>query len=295
MKVLQCHSKGDKRFSALFAEVTIGGKKITIEEFYQKAKRLKDGSLPKKGQAFHHLEIFGKIIPKEYCSEFYDMIWVQYFMENKDLYEYAKTFDDYEDIFKGKSWNNQEKTIRRICKEGLESVYDSCSNIKALINKNNKIPTIEGDIFNSRENIIAHQTNCKGVMGAGIAKSIKDKYPKVFYEYRDYCDVDDQLNILGTVQIVEASKDRKIANVFGQYMYGRQTRQTNYDALRKALESLGEYAKDNDLSIAIPYKIGCANAGGDWNTVEGIILDVINKYQVPIVLYKFVAANSNYN
>ena len=31
-----------------------------------------------------------------------------------------------------------------------------------------------GDLLNAKENIIAHQVNCKGVMGAGIAKLIKN-------------------------------------------------------------------------------------------------------------------------
>ena len=61
MKVLECHSKGDKRFSALYAQVTIEGKKVTIEKFYQNAKKLKDGTIASKGKDFHHLEIFDKL------------------------------------------------------------------------------------------------------------------------------------------------------------------------------------------------------------------------------------------
>lgn len=34
---------------------------------------------------------------------------------------------------------------------------------------------IKGDILNVTEGIIVQQVNCKGVMGAGLAKQIRDK------------------------------------------------------------------------------------------------------------------------
>ena len=36
---------------------------------------------------------------------------------------------------------------------------------------------IEGNLLEAPERIIVHQTNCMGVMGSGIAKQIKAKYP----------------------------------------------------------------------------------------------------------------------
>lgn len=36
-----------------------------------------------------------------------------------------------------------------------------------------------GDILKSKADIICQQVNCKGAMGAGLAKQIKEKYPKV--------------------------------------------------------------------------------------------------------------------
>lgn len=34
------------------------------------------------------------------------------------------------------------------------------------------------------DTIICHQVNCKGVMGAGLAKQIRDKWPDVYDRYR---------------------------------------------------------------------------------------------------------------
>lgn len=43
-----------------------------------------------------------------------------------------------------------------------------------------------GDLLKSNCNIICHQVNCQGVMGAGIAKQIRLTYPSVFKAYEDY-------------------------------------------------------------------------------------------------------------
>lgn len=45
------------------------------------------------------------------------------------------------------------------------------------------IKLVQGNILDAPENIIVHQVNCKGVMGAGLALQIKSKYPKAFTEY----------------------------------------------------------------------------------------------------------------
>jgi len=41
-------------------------------------------------------------------------------------------------------------------------------------------------------------------------------------------------------------------------------------------------AKKNNLSIAIPYGIGCGLAGGKWDIVYDIIEEVFNDYDVVI-------------
>ena len=48
------------------------------------------------------------------------------------------------------------------------------------------IYNIVGDLLKQdKVDIICHQTNCKGVMGAGIAFQIKRTYPEVFKKYKD--------------------------------------------------------------------------------------------------------------
>jgi O-acetyl-ADP-ribose deacetylase (regulator of RNase III) len=161
------------------------------------------------------------------------------------------------------------------------------------------IKIVKGDILQANEDIIGHQVNCQGVMGAGLAKQIKNKYPNVYDEYvrlikwakeeykRGYSRTD---NLLSSCQFVDTPDGKTVANIFGQFGYGRWAIQTDYDALKKGLWSIKETTTNpyNTLyskSIALPYGIGCGLAGGNWNVVSSIIEEVFSDYEV--TLYKF--------
>lgn len=141
---------------------------------------------------------------------------------------------------------------------------------------------INADIFTCSEDVIVHQTNCQGVMGSGVAKQLKQLYPEVFRAYYHYCKTNVPSEILGTSLICQANNGKYIANLFGQLNFGAGL-QTDYEAFRKALKEINEFAKENNLSLALPYNIGCGFAGGDWNIVLNILLEEIN---VPVKLYK---------
>ena len=44
----------------------------------------------------------------------------------------------------------------------------------------------KGNLLNSNCDIIVHQVNCQKVMGSGIAKQIRDRWPEVFVRYEEY-------------------------------------------------------------------------------------------------------------
>lgn len=50
------------------------------------------------------------------------------------------------------------------------------------------IKIIEGDIFSTQCKTLVNPVNCMGVMGNGLAKHFKEKYPNMFLKYRDLCD-----------------------------------------------------------------------------------------------------------
>lgn len=134
-KVLQCHSKGDKRFSALYAKVSVHGKKRSIEEHYQLAKRFGE-EVPKtikeaKGRKPTHMEIETEngsvVLDADFLTPWYKLLWVKYFIENPDLLAYARQFDEFEDIFRGKNTINcQADVIEEIVKRGTKAVTEDC-------------------------------------------------------------------------------------------------------------------------------------------------------------------------
>ena len=117
--------------------------------------------------------------------------------------------------------------------------------------------------------LICHQVNCQGVMNAGLAKQIKEKFPYSYHIFKRKTNWK-----LGDCQIVKmAIKDFYIAHLAGQYYYGGQHANTNYNGLTRALRTASDFAHANDLKLYIPHQIGCGLAGGSWDTVKELILE----------------------
>lgn len=149
------------------------------------------------------------------------------------------------------------------------------------------IKIVSSNILNAKEDIICHQTNGMAVMGTGIAKQIRDKYPEVFEKYKNYCNsIDLFIELLGKVQPIKCHDGKIVCNLFGQHRYGRDKRYTDYSAVKECLSKIKSYAQNKGLSIALPYNMGCMNAGGDWNIVYKMIEEVFNDYDVTI--YKLI-------
>ncbi|MFL1672687.1 DarT1-associated NADAR antitoxin family protein [Paenibacillus dendritiformis] len=126
IKILECSSKGDKCFSAFYAKVAIWGKYDSIENHYQLCKRFGE-YVPRswkdaKGKEPTHIVLNGRIYDVKYLSQWYKILWVKYLDDNPELVKYASQFDEFNDIFKGKSLNCQADVIRQYIKQGRESL-----------------------------------------------------------------------------------------------------------------------------------------------------------------------------
>ena len=154
---------------------------------------------------------------------------------------------------------------------------------------------VKGNLLDTPVQIIAHQVNCLGVMGAGVAKAIKDEYPEVFIEYNtfvhDYVE-SSPAELLGKCLSVYC-KEKIMLNLFGQVFCGRGKVLTDYDALHKAMrgairELRREYMREDgiQITIAIPYKIGCGLAGGDWNIVSELLEKIEKEENALFIAYK---------
>lgn len=124
MRILECSSKGDKRFSAFYAKVKVFGLEDSIERHYQNCKRDENGCHVNKGESVKYIVINGKKISAIFLTAYYKLLWCSYLDHNEHLVEYAKSFDDYNDMFKGKAVNCQADVIRQYVKEGRQSILN---------------------------------------------------------------------------------------------------------------------------------------------------------------------------
>ena len=137
-----------------------------------------------------------------------------------------------------------------------------------------------GNVCDAKEDIICHQVNCQGAMGAGVAKALSTKWPEVKTAYLDFCRRFPKPEmLLGRTQLVDG---QYVANIFGQLDFGRDKHKvyTNYNALYKAFRSLAK--KYPDKSFAFPAGFGCGLANGDWTIVERIITECFQNSKVTI-------------
>lgn len=154
-----------------------------------------------------------------------------------------------------------------------------------------------GDIFSpnrtGHEIIVCHQVNCRGVMGAGLAKQIRDRFPIAYTMYQRECrSVSQSADLLGKVLFIPVQYhgfDFTIANIFSQDGYGRDRCYTDYEALREAFRPIRTMAEPLPAraltTVRIPYKMGCGLAGGSWEIVEKIIDEELVDKGIPVQIW----------
>jgi O-acetyl-ADP-ribose deacetylase (regulator of RNase III) len=125
-------------------------------------------------------------------------------------------------------------------------------------------------------------------MGAGIAKTIREKFPKVYDEYKQVCEIG--LNP-GDV-FVYSENGKVIVNLATQYMPGPNA---TYEAVALSLMRLSRGASRPEKiakygrKIAIP-EIGCGIGGLEWPVIEQIIKSAEAAYpEVEYEVWHYVA------
>lgn len=133
---------------------------------------------------------------------------------------------------------------------------------------------IKGDLFSITEGIIVHGVNCQGVMGSGVALTVKERYAVAFEEYLEFLKhngqtASQQTLLLGKVQYSHVSPTLVIANAFTQQYYGKRGKYARYDAVDDAMANVASTVSEG-AQIAMP-QIGCGRGGLDWSVVKEII------------------------
>lgn len=148
---------------------------------------------------------------------------------------------------------------------------------------------ITGDLLRDGRGVLCHQVNFQGVMGGGIAASIRRILPpKTYDRYVRYCLIHGADAMGKVLWLHLPDTGRVIANMFSQRDWTGVAREdsadagglTDYAAMEKCFKAVRTYALRYKLPVYIPGYIGCGIAGGDWNRVKVIIDNVFKSSSV---------------
>jgi len=156
------------------------------------------------------------------------------------------------------------------------------------------IKTIEGNLldFPGGINCIAHSCNTLNIMGGGIAKQIKDRYP---IAWRADCMAKEVgSNTLGKYSVGYINNDEgitthKIYNMYTQSSIGGGVR-VDYDAFTRCFSELNRHISFHNphtYKLGVPYKISCGLAGGDWEKIKSILENIFLDSEVELTIVKY--------
>lgn len=140
-------------------------------------------------------------------------------------------------------------------------------------------------------------------MNSGVAKAIRDKWPKVFKNYREWYisfkawadayGVKPSDAMLGRIQIVPLYEDfntdvkhQYVINMAAQNGYGYDgKRYTSYDAFWLCLGEIRQTVRQGD-TIAFPKNIGCCRGGANWEVIRTMIEEALG-YDYEVYIYEY--------
>jgi len=140
-----------------------------------------------------------------------------------------------------------------------------------------------GDVLRAGESIVIHGCNCHCTMGAGIAKQVRAECPNAWSA--DQRTLPRDRTKMGSFTYGVEASGMIVVNAYTQYDYTRTSVDVDYNALDNSIRSIIKYFYQtySETTFAMP-KIGCGLAGGDWNIVEKILLDILKPWQERITI-----------
>jgi O-acetyl-ADP-ribose deacetylase (regulator of RNase III) len=132
----------------------------------------------------------------------------------------------------------------------------------------------KGDLLEAPQAILAHGVNSLGVMGAGVAKAIRERFPAAYGAYREKYQADGwQTGEVQFVAVPGPDRDRWVANCCMQEKIGAGRDQNDYRAYYSIFTKLINFAIDTkEYQFAIP-RIGAGLANGDFERIIQILLE----------------------
>ena len=137
-----------------------------------------------------------------------------------------------------------------------------------------------GDLFSSKASTLVNTVNCVGVMGKGIAKEFKQKYPAMFKDYKSRC----------SAGLVKLGEPYLYTDLLGTSILNFPTKNhwRSSSRIRDISDGLdwfvAHYNKLGISSIAFP-PLGCGNGGLSWHEVGPLMYQKLKDLPIEIWIY----------
>ncbi len=145
-----------------------------------------------------------------------------------------------------------------------------------------KIEIKEGNIFESDCEALVNAVNCIGIMGAGLAKQFRLKYPEMMHSYQTECK--EKVLKIGQPHYFSANDGKMIINFPTMHNPGSQSK---LEDIKLGLLKLKQDLKDflNLKSIAF-CSLGCGVGGLYWEDVFNLIKEIFDDGDINIEFFK---------
>lgn len=145
-----------------------------------------------------------------------------------------------------------------------------------------------GNIFDSKCDIITNPVNCIGIMGAGLAKQFAIRFPRIKEEYRIACRLKDiSIGHPSYHAIGENDDSRIVCNFPTMYYPGSITKKEDIEL------GLLQLCKDLTFPDSVIYNksiafcaLGCGIGRFSYNELKKLIFTIFEEYDNLIELYK---------
>lgn len=121
--------------------------------------------------------------------------------------------------------------------------------------------------------------------GAGFARAVRDKYPSVQKDFKEWAALNPESFKLGNTHTSVASNELYIVSMVAQHGYGESTKpRIRYAALRECLYQLKEVALDRGAQVHMP-RIGTGYAGGNWGYILELLDEILVRNGIEVTIY----------
>lgn len=147
----------------------------------------------------------------------------------------------------------------------------------------NKLKLVEGNIFETDRQTIVNTVNCVGVMGAGIAKEAKKRFPRMYKDYVDRCKLKSVRP--GKPYLWRNSEpDGKWILNFPTKNHWRNPSKMEW-VEQGLIDFLSHYKEWGIMNIAFP-ALGCGHGGLWWLDVKPVMEHLLRQAEIVSEIYR---------